>query len=220
MPFSWSYSALNAYETCPRKYYHTRVAKDVTEEVIEAREWGDQVHKAAEASLKHGTPIPKEYSLIAPVVQKVRESPGETFAEREFVLNNKFKPSTWWGEDAWVRCKVDAMKLQGTHAVLLDYKTGKMRPETDQLKLFTGVVLCHEPEIETVTTGFVWVKHGTTTVEKYTRDDLPWIWSEFLPRVKRMEKSYETNTFEVRPSGLCKKHCPVKSCEFNGRHGT
>ena len=34
----------------------------------------------------------------------------------------------------------------------------------------------------------------------------------FIPRIRRMERAYEQDTWPAKPSGLCAGWCPVKTC--------
>ena len=54
----WSYSSINLFKQCPKKYYHLRVAKDIKESTSEAMLYGSRVHKIAEEYVRDGTPIP------------------------------------------------------------------------------------------------------------------------------------------------------------------
>src|SRR5215471_18142865 len=61
-PFAWSYSALNNFETCPKKFYEVQVAKNVKEPKGEALNWGDAVHAAMAKAVIHRSPLPPEMS--------------------------------------------------------------------------------------------------------------------------------------------------------------
>jgi hypothetical protein len=50
----------------------------------------------------------------------------------------------------------------------------------------------------------------------FQREDVPKIWQEFAPRVQRLELAHQENRWPKKPSGLCRKHCPVRDCEFHG----
>ena len=67
----WSYSALTAYETCPRRYWHTRVAKDVIEPETQALTWGNAVHKALELRAKENKPLPTGMEHWEPLIAKI-----------------------------------------------------------------------------------------------------------------------------------------------------
>ena len=47
----WSYSSLQAFETCPRRFYLTRIAKLASEAQTQATLWGNEVHKALELAV-------------------------------------------------------------------------------------------------------------------------------------------------------------------------
>jgi hypothetical protein len=53
----------------------------------------------------------------------------------------------------------------------------------------------------------------------FTREQLPEIWNEFLPRLSRVAAAYEDDKWLPKPSGLCKNWCPVGQslCEFCGK---
>ena len=71
-PFkAWSYSSLNAFETCPRRYQLTRVTKEVVERQHEASIYGNRVHKHLEnyANKKRG--LPPELQKYAKYVDKI-----------------------------------------------------------------------------------------------------------------------------------------------------
>ena len=125
---------------------------------------------------------------------------------------------SWMAKDAWCRCVVDAGVLGSKKGALLDWKTGKKKEDSDQLKLFAAVAFSHYPWLETVSTGFVWLKDGSITKEVFTRDHVPGIWDEFNVRVNRLYAAYDNNTWQAKPSGLCRSWCPVgkANCEFCG----
>ena len=83
--------------------------------------------------------------------------------------------------------------------------------------MFAALLMHARPHIERVKTAFVWLKEKKIDKALYTKDDLPSIWKEFIPRVAKLESSYEKDKWVPRPSGLCKQWCAVLDCEFNGK---
>lgn len=215
----WSYSSLTSFETCGKRHYHLKVAKDVVETPHEATAWGSTVHKYMEDRAKDGTPLPVSVAgyekLVAPIIAKA----GEKLIEQQFAINAAMQPTTWMAPDAWCRGIVDIGVLTGTKALLLDWKTGKRKVDSSQLKLFAGLAFAHYPQVNTVVTGFVWLKEGKVDKNTFTREDVPAIWQEFVPRVRRLERAYEESKFPPKPSGLCRSWCPVPNrlCEFSGK---
>lgn len=216
-PVAWSYSVLNQYETCPRQYWEVKVQKNYTEIQGEQLKWGNAVHKAAENYVLFDEPLPANCEQYQPTLDKIKQAPGQTFGEQRYCLTQDFKPTDWFSNHAWVRGIVDVMKKKDNVVWAGDYKTGKFKPDNDQLQLFAGLIFHAHPEVDTVRTAFIWLQDGKLTPETYRRADLPSIWNTFLPRVRRWEHAMQTEKFEPKPSGLCRNYCPVKTCEFNGK---
>ncbi len=218
-PPAWSYSSLTKFETCPKQYYHVKVAKDVVEAPTEATTWGSKVHEQLEKRVRDGTPLPESAAGFERIASLIADHGGMKLVEQQIAINSALQPTGWFADDAWCRGIVDVGVIAGKNGVLLDYKTGKRRPESSQLKLFAALAFASYPELQVVHTGFVWLKHNAVDKEKFTREDVPVIWQEFIPRVQRLERAYEEDKFPPKPSGLCEAWCPVPKhkCEFSGR---
>lgn len=218
---AWSYSSLTAFETCPRRYYLTKVSKQVVEPQTDATLWGNQVHKALEHRLVDNKPLPDAMSSFEPMAQTVASRADRGWkieAESKMALTTSYKPTSWFAKDVWVRGITDFTLSKDTKVFIGDWKTGKPTPESAQLKLTAAMTMHHKPWVTEVTNAFVWLKTGTVTTERFTRDDIPEIWNDFHPRVARLEHALAENKFPPRPSGLCAKWCPVgrRHCEHCG----
>lgn len=206
---SWSHSALNQFENCPRQYYLLRVSKQAKDVKGEAAIWGDTVHKHLEARAKDGTALPPYLTHLDPIVARILAAPGKKLVEHKITITHDYRPTSWFAKDAWCRSIIDIGVVDGTEATLLDYKTGKRKPDSDQMALFAGMAFCEYPNVEVINTGFIWIKDRKVDRDRFTRKDAPSIWQEFLPRLKRLEHAFATDTWPAQPSGLCKKYCPV-----------
>lgn len=215
----WSYSSLQAYETCPRRYKITKIDKLVTEPQTQATMWGNEVHKALELAGKGEQPLPERFKEYQPIVMRLQKSAGKKLFEYKFGLNKSLKPTTFFGKDVWVRGVIDVGLIGTKTGVILDHKTGKPKTDGDQLKLFAGVAFSAFPHLEKVHTGYLWLAHNKVDQATFTKADAPNIWGEFAMRVRRMEISQEKDDFPPKPSGLCREWCPVgrKLCEFCGK---
>ena len=215
---AWSHTALNAFETCPLRYYKTRVSKEVVEPQTEVLRYGNDVHKAFELRLNEGKALPEHLQCHEQLVQSLLKKKGDRLVEKQWAIDKSFRPVGWFDKNAWCRGVVDVGVISRDTAVILDWKTGKRKPENDQLKLFAGLVFAHYRNVNTVTTGFVWLAANKIDNEVFTREQTGEIWSAYLPRVKRLELAYEEQKWQPKPSGLCAKHCPVprSHCEFSG----
>lgn len=208
---AWTYSQLDKFETCPRQFFHVRVARDVTEPPTEHTIWGEKVHSALEHRVQADTPLPEGMQQWEGLARKLAALPGQKFCEQKLALDKDFQPAEWG--NAWTRGIADLLVIHEQDAVVMDYKTGK-RKLTDQLTLYAAYTFAYYPEVKTVTTGFVWLKDRKIDKEQFSREDVHRIWQNFLPRVRKLELAYEKNSWPCRPSGLCRGWCPVKHCEF------
>lgn len=214
----WSYSALTAFETCPRRYQITRVTKEVVEKQTEATIWGNKVHKALEDYAKGAKPLPKDLEQYKRYVDKIFSYEGKRIIEERMAINKNFRPTKWMAKDVWCRGIIDIGVVGSDTAYLLDWKTGKQKPDLDQLKLFAAMAFAHYPWIDKVVTGFIWLKVSKFDKDVFTREQLPEIWNEFLPRLNKLGAAYEKDKWIAKPSGLCRNWCPVGKnlCEFCG----
>lgn len=216
---AWSYSSLTAYETCPRRYKLTRVTKEVREPQTEATTHGNEVHKALELHVKNEAYLPKKYEKYIPIAESIKQSEGRKVTEMKWAVNQQLRPVEFFAKDAWARGVFDVAIMRPKSVTVLDYKTGKPKTDSDQLKLFAAAAFSHYSYANVVRTGYAWLAYDRLDTEKFERAQAPAIWQEFLPRVNQLEKSVRENSFPPRPSGLCKAWCPVtqKQCEYSGK---
>jgi hypothetical protein len=219
-PFTWSYSALNDFESCPLKDAHKRFYCDVVEQDSEALRWGNRVHTAAEKALKgeeHGDP--EAFLPVAPYVSAFKAAPGETFPEFEICLSENLEVVEWYSPQAWYRGKLDVLNIFGAAARIYDYKTGKPKNDPDQLKIFAVTLAQLRPDLEIFSAKYIWLmepdpKKRVTGTEEIKRRDVPGLWETLLSRVERRRKAWQADNFPARPSGLC-PWCPAYTeCKY------
>jgi hypothetical protein len=212
----WSFSVVDSFETCPEKYNAAKVARTFPDQQNEFSIWGNRVHKALEERLSQKKPLPEGMQQWEDIAS-IFDNPGGTLlVEHRYALNRQFGTAKW--TDSWTRGIIDVgvVRAKKKRAKIYDWKTGK-RKLTWQLKLSAAVFLHSFPYIDEVETAFVWLSPGMEGMdaETFTRDDLPMIWEEILPKVLRWENAYLTNKWEKRPSGLCNGWCSNKVCPFH-----
>jgi hypothetical protein len=212
---AWSWSALEAFETCPKRYFHTKVAKDVADPPGEEADWGNRVHKVLDERIKSGVPIAGTMGAFEPYVSQLEAAPGKLYGEQKVALTRDLEPTTWFSKTVWVRAIVDAVVDAGSKILLIDWKTGKRKP-SGQLRLSAAIGAAVYEQAEQFDTAFIWFKDKRIDRQTVTRPEVPGIWEEFLPRVERLEDAIRTGDFPEKPSGLCRKWCPVKQCRYHG----
>jgi hypothetical protein len=211
-----SYSSIKMFEQCPKRYLHQRINKDVKDMGSEATIYGERVHKQLENRLALSEPLPKEsikHEQVCNTIEKLTEN-ADLYLEQQLCLNENLTPTGWWDTDAWLRSIIDVLILKEDTAIVIDWKTGKRRPDFMQLQLFALQVFKHYSNIKKVKSTFVWLKEGKTDTEVYTSNNTNLMWADLLARIERINQSYKTGNFPARPSGLC-PWCPAKNiCEY------
>lgn len=216
-PFSWSFSQLKAYETCPLRHLHYNILKDVVEPESDQLAEGNRLHKAFEERVAKGTPLPLGYAQHERMLNKLATAPGKVYAEQKLAMTSQFQPTSWFGKTTWLRTVLDYTNVNNNVAVTLDYKTGKPTQDLTQMQLAAAMLFCHDPKLERVKVALVFLGHDHTEPAEFVRGDLPEIWGEVLPRVKKLEKARAAQDYPAKPSGLCKRWCHVTSCAHCGR---
>lgn len=216
--FSWSYSTLKNFETCPRRYYHYNVAKDVIEPQSDELTSGFSLHKAFEARIKDGTPLPVGYAQYEPMLDAFVDAPGDTYAEQKLALTSEFKPIPFFGgPSVWFRTIIDAAKINGDTALVIDWKTGKPKEDTTQLQLISATMMLHDPRLQRVTAALAFITNNHWEREVFTRESIPEIWGEVLPRVEKVKQARQNGDYPPKPGPLCRRWCAVTTCEYRGR---
>jgi CRISPR/Cas system-associated exonuclease Cas4 (RecB family) len=220
--FSFSYSALKNWQTCPRRFYETTVAKPriYPERTSPELEEGHKIHAELAHSLQTGEPHEKYQKWI----DKFNSVPGKPLIEQKLAIDRNFNTASWFSDAAWYRVAIDAAKINlektdQEYALAVDWKTGQSRNVEDSLQLtLTALALfIHYPDIKMVGTRYVWLKEGRQTKHIVKYDEIGDRWQEILPLVDRLEQAHAKNSFPPKPGRLCRRYCPVTSCEFYGK---
>ena len=214
-----SYTAIKQYNSCPKRYYHQRITKEVKDQPGAATVYGERVHKQLEDYLKApANALPAESVALKPLCDMFTEQvqgSGQILVEQEYTLNSNLEPTSWFAPDAWLRFKLDVLVVRDNNtAIVADWKTGKRRPDFDQLEMFALAVFKFWPKVTKVSSLFIWTKENAIDKEIYRREHEDAMWTKLMTNIHRIEKSLETDNWPAKPSGLC-KFCPCKGfCEF------
>lgn len=220
-PFSFSWSKLKNYETCPLRHYEVDIAKLFKEDESEALTWGNEVHKAAELYLKNGKALPAGMPVLQSWLERLDAANyDQKLVEQNLAITKKFEPCGYWDTKAWFRSKVDFLGIKKPVALAIDWKTGKILEETQQLALMAACCFAHFPDIQKIRTEFAWLKEGpgVSTRQDFSRDRMISMWASIWPRVAALENAYNTKDYPAKPGNLCAKWCVVTSCKHNGRY--
>lgn len=218
MTIAWSFSSLKTFQQCPRKYYRTKVLKDIKEPDTQATLYGKSMHSVAEDFIRDGTPIPPEYEYIAPLMETLRAIPGEKHCELKLGLTPELEACEFDAPNVWWRGIADLVIIneekQLAHSI--DYKTSKSAryADTKQLDLVALGIFAKFPNIVRVKSAlafvvskeFVQAEHHAAMATKYIEKP--------AQDVARIEAALVNGVWNPVQGPLC-KFCAVKDCEYN-----
>lgn len=218
MSVVWSFSSLKTFQQCPKKYYHTKVAKDVVEPPTQATLYGSSAHTAAEEYIRDGKPLPEKFSYMQATLDVLKEIPGEKLCEVKLGLTKELEPCEFSAPNVWWHGIADLVVINretGT-AYSVDYKTSKSARYADvkQLDLVACGLFAKFPEIQRVKSALIFVvskefvraEHHADMIQKYI--EAP------AQDVARIEAALENGVWNPKEGPLC-KFCSVRQCEYN-----
>jgi len=213
----WSHSSLKDYEGCARRYHEVKVLNNYPFQETEQTRYGKELHKAAEDYVKDGTPIPKQFEFVTPVIDALMAKPGRKFPEHEMGLTIDLKPCNFKDGAVWVRGIADLLIVDDENLTgwIIDYKTGNNRyPDTDQLVLMSLMTFAHFPHLRQVNSALLFVVKNTIVKYRMGVEDIEPAWWQYRQRVSKLSSSFEHNTWNPTQSALC-NWCPVRTCELH-----
>lgn len=227
---AWSWTRLDCFEQCPRKFQGTYVIKDFAKPDFDAPHFakGKAVHKVLENYLKDGTPIPYpipykgnhffvRLDFLLPMLNKLREA-KIVEVEMNVCFDVRMNKVTWYSKKAWCRIIFDVLVIVGDFALVIDWKSGKVKKFSDQLKLFAGGVFTMYPQVNRVLSAYVWCEHedqAPVWAEYEREEDMEAIWQEFGDRSEMIQLANESGNWPATKNRFCNWCDALPSqCEF------
>lgn len=217
---AWSFSSLKTFTTCPKKFYHTKVLKDIKEPEGEQALYGKLVHEVAELYIRDGKEIPEKFAFIKPALDSLLKIQGEKFCELKMALTEKLEPCDFFDPDCWFRGVADLLIIdrEKGEARVIDYKLGKSRyADLGQLELMALAVFKMFPEVKKVKGGLLFLAEDKFVPTMFEVEQQHRYWGNWMPKVMTLEGAYSADIWNAKPNGLCKNYCWVSSCTHCGR---
>jgi len=216
----WSFSKAKAFETCPKQFYHEKILKEYPFEETEAMRYGTEFHKACEDYIDKDKSLSKKFGFIEPTLNALNNKRGVKLCEKRLGLTEDLEPCGFFDKKVWFRGIADLIIVDVLARVawVVDYKTGRSSKYADkgQLELMALSVFKHYPEVTKVKAGLLFVVAGSLIKETYEIDSESILWEKWLAKYANMKIAFDKDVWNPRPSGLCKRHCPVLECLHNG----
>jgi PD-(D/E)XK nuclease superfamily len=210
-PLTLTFTILNTYDTCPHQMYRRYIRKDLPFVETPEMKWGNDVHSAMEYRMG-GKTLPENMQHWEPIAAAIAERKPRT--EQQLAITAQGTPADYWDKvtPPFFRGKNDITLLNGTKALLLDWKTGGSKYEK-RFELETNAMLvhAHNPHLTEISGSFVWLKEGrigTTHPLTDTRST----WAKVNNLAEEIRDRQATNDWPKTKSPLC-GYCNVVDCE-------
>lgn len=218
MSVVWSFSSLKTFQQCPKKYYHTKVAKDVKEPDTQATLYGKSAHTVAEEFIRDKTPVPPKFDYMQPVLDQLNNIPGEKHCEVQLGMTKDLESCAFNAKNVWWRGIADLVIInedkQLAHSV--DYKTSKSARYADvkQLDLVAAGLFAKYPTINRVKSALIFVVSKEFVKAEHHREMVPKYMEKPAQDVARIEAALQNGVWNPVQGPLC-RFCAVRQCEYN-----
>ena len=204
---AWSYSAYNLWKQCPLKYKYQKFDKLPQKESIYLKK-GLLWHEKAEFYLKGKIKrIPKELIKLKDDFKCLLED-YENFPEEQWAFDENLELCSWFAKECWMRIKIDNRVMNGDAALVIDFKTGKMRDGyEEQLELYAFATFLKFPEVNKVITELWYLDHGTIVGGKFDPKAVFYRDKDFerlkILWFKKVKPMFNEKRFNPKVSRLC-----------------
>jgi hypothetical protein len=105
-----------------------------------------------------------------------------------------------------------------TEHMIPTHNTGKSAryAEKGQLELMALAMFRHFPQLKEVKAGLLFVIANDFVKAQYKKSGSKELWQKWLGEYGKMEAAFSSGVWNPKPSGLCKRHCPVLECPHHG----
>ena len=221
---SLSWSRLNSYNQCPRKFHLQFISKSFPDEEKSIHlVKGEQLHKQLEdyvMAKNGGAAMPLGFSPevreTLPYVDKLFTLYSQVYPEAQVSCGKDWQPVEWFDKNSMYRAIWDVIGLRDTTCFIGDYKSGKVYPYGStygQLHLSAVIALKRWPEVPEVNAAYIYIEHKKVLPIKVTRAELPKVQEHFENEFAKVQK--EVN-WDPTPNEFC-KWCPATKaqCKFS-----
>lgn len=216
--FTWSPSKIADFDNCPAQYAAKHYYKTIPYTETEATIWGTRVHAEAERFMRgEESTDPDAFTPVEKWVRVLSRLPGERFVEHKMSVGEDWKQVEW--DDAEGRMIVDLAILNDEELLIYDWKTGKLKSDETQMKIYSLIMAMQFPQVQKIKYKYIWLKDGKTTGGELSRPELIKIALYLKAKLKEMKTAWENENFAMKKNGLCKGWCENYSCPHNGRIG-
>lgn len=237
-----SYSLLKDFDTCPRMCYYVNIVKTAKKQYSanKTQQQGKEFHKAIENALDFGDErLPrkfKQYQWVHDRAKKfynnlsklVKETP-EIKSEQKLAVDDKFDEHQFYSSSGFYRGMLDFSIVADKLAYIADWKAGNPNyADPTQIHDQSTMLFSNYPRLQRIIAELVFIREPDMIVKRtYTREEIEDekvddcyenMRDDLSIRVVRFREMDfgSSQAWKPKQNGLCKAHCPVVACQYNG----
>lgn len=200
-----SATSLQTWMDCPRLFKAKYIDKVLPFVPNAATERGNRIHDTLEKAVGTGIAPPKEEIWTPPGLISALHRAGAV-AEFQMALDAAGRVTDYFATDAVLRGKMDVYLPSSDRVVILDWKTGKVRPKKLQADVYTAMAEGLVGTKADIMFRYVYLDHEK--VVPLDRQDAQ-------PRIFDLIEQVEADQdFLPTPGWLC-RYCEYRACRFN-----
>lgn len=214
--FTWSYSALHIWETCPRQYFYNYIEEHPKPPNV-YRDEGIRIHKELETFVKkpRARKTPEDLVLLDNYLKECREQGAESEVKVCFDREWREVPHA----ERWGTIVVDLhwLSARGDYLTVSDLKSGRVRDYSDQGRIYLAGLLSRYPEVVRGHAEFAYSKtgdvlsgEGRPRIVAVDKLEMLGYRRELAVRANRVEAD---GKFDAKPGSAC------RWCDFSRKKG-
>lgn len=209
-----SYSRYASYTLCPLQAKYRYIDR-LPVPSSPAAERGNEIHKHLEDYV-NGKVAVKDLLEIAKPFKKHLDNIKTAkihSTEGAWAFDQWWNPVKWFGEDVFVRIKIDAVSyIYDTETLYVDdYKTGKVYPEhREQMELYAAGGIATFPEAQKIITRLFYLDQRLIKEEEFTYQEATQLQLEWGQKLQPMLMA---KRFYAKPNDKC------RWCHFRKSNG-
>jgi hypothetical protein len=210
-PIVYSYTLLKTADTCLYKCYRQYIKRDLPFDKTPEIDWGNKVHEAMELRIG-GKPLPQEMMHWEPIVAAYVERKAKP--EKKTGITRQGKPTGFFDNDVWLRCKIDVTMLAGVNVFISDFKTGNSRYEDPfELEIQALTLKAAIPPIDRISGHYAYLKENKIG-QTHDLSDFNATWAKINNKVEVIEDAMQSGEWPKTKGPLC-GYCACSDCEHH-----
>lgn len=212
-PFVWGYTNLNTYDdVCPHQFFEVYIKKSIPYKATPEMAFGNEVHTAFELRVGGKKPLPenmRQWESFAAPFDAYRPR-----VELKLGITREGRPTGYYEKDVAGRSRIDVAVVNGTAALITDWKSGGSKYEKPfELEINAMFLKAANPNLTQVMGHYVWLKENRVG-QTYDLSDFNSTWARVNNIVEKIEDDMQSGEWEKRRGPLC-SWCKCFTCENN-----